>query len=420
MKIGLISSQIAVAALVFTSNALAHDGPEPKDPSGPSAPAPAPAESATVTIAGESQAQKDEAAASKSEAEKKEPDLPFRGSIFFFDQSVTTQTAHVDTSPQLSYVPLYEWWFSFRPRWYFTKPDPEKAQVFLSGRWDMTKEMTNNQSTTYYREDLFGDVWLNFGTKVPLHSITQGTSVMAGLRTLWPVSKESQANGYYVQGGVTGGLEQKVPLRGESASYLNSVTFMAAAWYNHPFSRATTPTSGGFQYVRQDTDGRSFVSDQIRGSTLVNHQLNLTGEGRLAITPKFSFTLDAILINQWHYAPKQDATVVPITNGSVSVPPAANAQEHTVNTWMILAFDYDLIDELSLALGYYNLANELAPNGQRRGIVGGDNIWWSPDARFFFTVTANLDAIYMRASGKTADEPKKAAGPKLPPPGLQF
>jgi hypothetical protein len=87
---------------------------------------------------------------------------------------------------------------------------------------------------------------------------------------------------------------------------------------------------------------------------------------------------------------------------------------------MILAFDYDLIDEMSLALGYYNLATELAPNGQRRGIIGGDNIWWSPDARFFFTVTANLDAIYLRAAGKTADEPKKTARPKSPPPGLQF
>ena len=61
-------------------------------------------------------------------------------------------------------------------------------------------------------------------------------------------------------------------------------------------------------------------------------------------------------------------------------------------------------------MGYYDLANAIAPDGQARSVFGPENIWWSPSARFFFDVTANLDAIfddarghkYSRESGQTA------------------
>src|SRR5262249_19800146 len=158
-----------------------------------------------------------------------------------------------------------------------------KAQVYVSGRWDMTKEMTNSQTTDTYREDVFGDVWLQLGTKIPLHSISKGTAVAAGLRTLLSVSEESQAHGYYVQAGATAGAEQKIPLRGESAAGLNEFTFPLSGWYNPPFPQATTPVAGFFGSPRQDSDGRSFISDQVRGSTLVNHSLMASGGAKLAL-----------------------------------------------------------------------------------------------------------------------------------------
>ena len=41
--------------------------------------------------------------------EKKESTFPVSGrSVLLFDQSMTTQTAQLNTSPQLSFVPLYE------------------------------------------------------------------------------------------------------------------------------------------------------------------------------------------------------------------------------------------------------------------------------------------------------------------------
>ena len=71
--------------------------------------------------------------------------------------------------------------------------------------------------------------------------------------------------------------------------------------------------------------------------------------------------------------------------------------------------DYEVIDEMSVGLGYYNLAGIIAPDGQRRSVVGSHNIWWSPSARVFATVTANLDKIYDRAAGIKKEEKPKAA-----------
>ncbi|HEX4628358.1 MAG TPA: hypothetical protein VH137_06155, partial [Gemmatimonadales bacterium] len=115
----------------------------------------------------------------------------------------------------------------------------------------------------------------------------------------------------------------------------------------------------------------------------------------LQVTPKLSLLADFILINQWHYRPPP-APLVPQT-GPVQVP-RTNDSQFTQNVWVLFDVDYTLFDELDLSLGYYNLANALGPDGQRRGIAGTDNIWWSPDARVFFDITANLDVLFDDAS----------------------
>ena len=68
-----------------------------------------------------------------------------------------------------------------------------------------------------------------------------------------------------------------------------------------------------------------------------------------------------------------------------------------------------LIDELALSVGYYNLTNAIAQDGQPRTLFGGENIWWSPDARFSFTVTANLDVLYDDLTRHTAAPAPQAA-----------
>src|SRR5262249_19275477 len=100
---------------------------------------------------------------------------PFRQSILIFDQSITTQTADVGLTPQ-SYVPLYELWLSFRPRYYFDEHWSVRA------RFDYTKELTNNQATTYYREDVFGDIWTDLVYATKIDRLWRDTQVSAGLR----------------------------------------------------------------------------------------------------------------------------------------------------------------------------------------------------------------------------------------------
>ena len=69
-----------------------------------------------------------------------------------------------------------------------------------------------------------------------------------------------------------------------------------------------------------------------------------------------------------------------------------NPTTYTVKTWLTASAAYDVSDELSVGVGYYNLNNQLGAGGTRRSPL------WSPTARFFLTLTANLDAVYRRVS----------------------
>ena len=107
-----------------------------------------------------------------------------------------------------------------------------------------------------------------------------------------------------------------------------------------------------------------------------------------------------IWINQWHYLPS-DATISTLT-GPVLISHSADDQQFTQLFWFVAAVDYELLDEVSLGLGYYNLTNVIAPDGTVRGPFSGgeDNLFWSPDAHVFFDVTVNLDRVFEDATGR--------------------
>jgi len=384
----------AVAVLSSAGAAAAQtDAPSPSDAPPPAATAAPEAPRVEVAPSPPSAAPgRDEPRAAAHDDRLLAPDR-FRGSVFFFDQSMTTQTVGLAAAQQ-SYVPLYEWWFSFRPKYHFT----EKLSYTL--RIDYTKEFTNDQATTNYREDVFGDIWntVAYKSRFATSGTWRNTEGSLSARVLLPTSKVSQANGIFVTAGAGPGIRQTIPLRASSTAPFAEAHAGVSATYSHAFSRATSPTSGAFNYTRQDTEGRSFVSDQVGGTMLYDHQVLAVLDTGLQILPRWSLTLDMLWINNWKYAPKDEVTVQTAT-GPVVVPRDGDATRFTQNTWFIASTDYDLFDEVTLTLGYYNLANVIAPNGVARGVFGGDNVWWSPDARIFFTVTANLDKIYGDAVG---------------------
>jgi hypothetical protein len=325
---------------------------------------------------------------------------PLRGSTFLFDQSITTATADAGLVTPQSQVPFYGWWLSLRPRWNFND------KLRLQGRFDFYKEFTNSQDTTLQREDVFGDIWTDLIYSTPL--ATEGrwkdTKVSVGARVLWPTSKVSIDQGIYFTAGATAGLSQKFTLKGPDAPVLNSARAGLTFAYLHPFSDSTTPNSPNFAYTRENVEGFSFVSHQLSGQTLSNHTLYGILDTGIDITPKLSATLDFILINQWHYAPP--SACITITTGPVC-PPRINDQQFTQESWFVLQADYEIIPELSLGLGYYNLANTIAPDGTVRTLFGGGDhsLLWSPDARFYFDITANLDKIYEAATGRYKSTP---------------
>jgi hypothetical protein len=344
---------------------------------------------ATAALANDARAHGGDAATG---ATTKDVNNPFRGSTLTFDQSITTQTADVGTTPQ-TYAPLYELGFSLRPRYWFDK------HWVLRGRFDYSKQViTNNQqaadyATTKNYADVFGDVWTDFLYTTRLDSLWPGTLILAGPRAIWPTSQTSQADGTYVTLGVLGDVSHTFVVKGADAPVLNTARLRLVLSYLHPFTEATTPTYyGNFAYTREDVDDHSFISDQISGQTLVNHRLSAIIEAGLQVTPKLSAAADAVLINDWHYAPTGNQCIA-TTTGCAQIEAAADPQ-FIQHTWLLLDFDYALLDEIDVGIGYYNLANALGPDGRRRGLWGTDNIWWSPDARFFFDVTANLDAIF--------------------------
>ncbi|HLK38498.1 MAG TPA: hypothetical protein VKU41_17165 [Polyangiaceae bacterium] len=315
---------------------------------------------------------------------------PFRGSVAFLEQSVTTQTASVGLTP-LSYVPLYEVWLSLRPRYWFDEHWSVRA------RFDYTKELTNNQPTTFRDEDVFGDLWTELVYATKLDALWKRTKGDLGVRALWPLSKVSQAQGTYVTLGVRGGIAHEFPIRGDDAPSFESAHVGLRFVYQHAFANATTPNDyGNFAYLRENTDAQLFVSDQIQGQTLVEHDLWGMIEGGMQLTPRFAFNAFLVLMNQWHYQPT--AATVQTQMGQVSVA-RPNDEQFTQNLWFVASLDYQLFNELEIGVGYYNLANAIDPDGQRRSILGYDNVWWSPDARIFVSLTANLDTIYDDALG---------------------
>lgn len=356
-----------------------------------------------IVSAGTTPPRKDEVRTQTNTVDEEPISSRFAGSIIFWDHSVSTQTARLEPSAQQSFTPLYEWWVSFQPRYNFTK------RLSYRLRMDYTKELTNSGDSTYYREGMWGDVWNTLRYELPPFSERlKNTKVSVNASVKLPLSKESQAQGVYFKAGAGAGISQKIPINGPSAKWFPDAGLSLSGGYEHAFSRATSPSGyGGTEFVRQDTDGRTLVTDQLSGGFLPNHRVLGSVRGDLSITEKWSTSLSLILINTWNYTPKDEMTVRTDTG---RVTPSSNGDTTNFNqsSWIILGTDYELLDEVSLGAGYYNLAGIIASDGQRRGVVGDHNIWWSPSARVFATVTANLDKIYNRAAG-IKPKPKEAA-----------
>ena len=187
--------------------------------------------------------------------------------------------------------------------------------------------------------------------------------------------------------GAASGLSQAIPLAGKGARAFNSMSLGISGTYGHPLNRATTAVNSNLNQQRQDAAGRTFPSDQLRAGMNVQHTVNVFATAGLQITPKLGLGVTYVIMNSWTYTPKDVPICVALT-GCTEPLRVNDPQHYRVSTWALASFDYDATDELSVSLGYYNQTNQIGLDGERRKPL------WSPDARIFFTLTGNLDAIY--------------------------
>ena len=320
--------------------------------------------------------------------------LPWRGTTLTFDQSVTTQTVGIGEDYQSS-NPTYEWWFRFAPRYVLYENGTDTISAIAA--FNVYHEFTNSDSTTYKNETQLGPTTLFFQYGRPLYKEGEWVTSLSvsPLRLTFPTDKASRLSGQILGLGGSVSVNQSIPINGRSASALNSARVGLMGIYNHPFTKATNPVNPDLKRYRQDLDGRTFESDVLRSGMLPNHQLNVAFTAGLNITPKFSLNGSYYIMNTWAYRPP-GACVTPqgASTGPICLPTNEDAPNYRVATWFMASLDYDLFDELSLSLGYYNQANQIGPDGQRR------SPFWSPYARFYFSITANLDAIYESLSGR--------------------
>jgi hypothetical protein len=322
--------------------------------------------------------------------------LRWRDTWLIWDNAVTTQTVGVGKD-YLSADPTYVMTGSFRPRYYLYDGEDQEA-IYLAGRVDVIHEFTNSDVTTRRGETTLSDAVLLAGYRRMLAK-SPGYETIGTIRLpilTFPTSKFSMNNGTIMGLGTELRLSQSMPLAGEKWSVFKTITLGAIAGYNHTFTVATQGTNPDLRYVRMDPLGRAIPGDQLAGAAFPEHELPLSVLLIADITDRLSLFLEASYRPTWKYSFKPVQVCNPLTGCSPAMEPPSP------NTFVPISgfdayVDYTPIDQLSIDLGYINLAPQPGLDGQRR------TLFYSPGAQFYLSVIGHLDSIYLGATGKRAE-----------------
>lgn len=327
------------------------------------------------------------------------PRVPFRGSTLFWDNAASVDTLGVGQDYQ-SGNPVYEMAFGFRPRYYFR--DVEAESLSVRGDIALLREFTDSDSTTERGEWTFTDaeVWLAYVRRVNDSPGATTDVILRAPQLILPTSKVSASNGKILGLGLGGGVEQQVPLRGEDSNFLSKAALRVNARYVYQFVSSTVPTSDDFDRVRLGPDGRSLPSDQLSGSAFTQHQGAISVQADLGLVRDLTLSTEFGMRYAYRRALDERVEVCNVVvTGCAEVETREDATRYGVSTLFNVELGYDLTKQLSLALGYSNLTQQLGADGQRR------QPFYSHDARGYFTVTLALDELYLAARGErtTAD-----------------
>lgn len=383
--------------------ATAHAQTDPQEPTqAPSTPAPAPqgdripqSPGRTLAWGTEPASPSDTGTRPTSVAEKDDvPQLPWRLSLLRLDQSVSAQTVGVGKDYQ-TYNPSYDMTLLFRPRWYLY--EDEMQNVSLRGEAGFFHEFTNSDVTTERGESSLTDAQLFATFARTLHrnrAYRTEVSLRAPLLT-FPTSKVSARSGTVLGVGASFTIAQDVPLAGAKSAFFQSATSALRVGYAHTFTKAIVPTNGELRRRRADPEGRLLIDDQFGTPAFPEHEGTIRLIVDVGVSERVRWGTAFTWLPLWKYE-LPETQICSVATGCVEPDSVEDPQRFLVTTVFESEVAWQLIDELVLAAGYSNLTSQVGTSGERR------NIFYSPFARFYVSVTANLDEIYLTATGRKA------------------
>jgi hypothetical protein len=295
-----------------------------------------------------------------------------------------------------------------KARYYLQDDTPAGKHLSLRLDAGLYRELTNSDVTTQRGEWTFSDtdLALVYARRIRGPADTDGTlAEVRPLRLTLPTSKASFDSGRYFAAGALIGITQVSPLlRGKVEPEISSSVRLAAG-YKRWFARATVPTNPSLERVRLTPEGRSLPGDVLSGATLVRDQVDLSLLVRLAFGESVLWSTDFGFAPSWKY-PVQDKVALcgVVLTGCTDVELAEDDTRYLVQTQFNTEVSVRVVNGFSVELGYGNSANQLGPDGRRRGI------FYSPAAVFYASVTFSPHEL-TTSSKQTAQSP--AASPKL-------
>lgn len=323
--------------------------------------------------------------------EQKKAKSPWRLSALSLDQSVTTETVGIGQDVQ-SRNPTYDWTLSLVPRYYFISEDDWTYAAL--GNFSIAQELTNSDGTTKRRELDAGDSVLSLRYDRTLVKSEEGYATIIRLQApdvTLPTSRASRNNGRYFGLAASISPIQVLPLA--SGDYLNSLAILGLARYQHYFSRAVVPTNQELTRVRTDVDGRPVVADQLSGAAFAKHETRFGFAAELAIHERVALASVFQWRPTWNYQFDNDQVCVQVLTGCADVDSVESPQHYELITVFATELETQVMDEMSFTVGYVNQANQIGPDGRRR------SMFYSPNARFYLTLTANLSEIFDKQGG---------------------
>jgi hypothetical protein len=314
--------------------------------------------------------------------------LPWHDTYFYWDNAVSTNTLGVGQS-YLSRDPVYELTLGLRPRYYFV----DDADESISVRADLgvVTERTNSDTTTEQGEWSATDFELYGAFAYELRRSSDDiTELSLRLpRVILPSSRISYDSGKILGLGTRVALREDVALEGRSEKFFPNLELFAKVEYDHQFTRAETPTNSGLERIRLDPEGHSFTSDQLSGATFAHDAVDFGVAASLHVHQDVLWTTSADIRPAWKYPVDRQVEVCGVVSTGCTQPSGIdNPQTRSVLTYFTSAVLVTLNDTFGLSFGYANLTAQLGPDGRRRGV------FYSPDARFYGTLSVSLDHMY--------------------------